>query len=87
MQAIWLAVLLVISLGVVLAWRSRKFREDYWQNCFRVAILGVTFFLMVFEARPRYLFLYLPIFILLAVGTIQAINSRYRQASVRRPGL
>lgn len=76
LQITWMTVLTVIAAGCVYLWRNRAFREDYWQNCFRVAVLGVTFFLMIFEARARYLFLYVPVFILLAVGTITFLTTR-----------
>lgn len=78
LTVVWFTILAVIGSGVALAFLSKKFRGDGWQNAFRLAVLGLTGYIMVFETRPRYLFLYVPIYILLAVGTAW-YWSRWRQ--------
>lgn len=75
LHTIWLVILIVISLGTIHSLFNRKIRENFWLNYYRIAIIGVSIFLILFEGRPRYLFLYLPIFILLAVGTLRALNA------------
>ena len=60
-QLLWMAVLL---LGCVGAWRAADARLD----CLMLAILALSAFELLFEARARYLYIYVPLYIALAVS-------------------
>lgn len=62
-QTTWLAVL---GLVVVPAFWWRRGVHALPTAVMRVALLGLTVFLLFFEARARYLYLYLPLFLVLA---------------------
>lgn len=77
MQGVWLFVLV----GVALACLRRQKRCSAPQNAMRfflqLTIFGLLLFLMLFEARSRYLFLYLPYFCALsAVGYSNLFEKR-----------
>ena len=59
-QLLWLAILL---LGAVGAWRAGDARVD----CLMLSILALSAFELLFEARARYLYIYAPLYIALAV--------------------
>lgn len=59
-QVIWFATLI----GLVFCTHERKLPDG--RNAMMLAILMVSVFLMIFECRARYLFLYTPIFVILA---------------------
>lgn len=48
------------------------------QYVIMLSIIGLTLFETIFEARARYLFIYVPFFILLAACSMSTINSKYR---------
>ena len=64
-QLLWLAVLF---LGCVCAWRPADARLD----CLMLAILALSAFELLFEARARYLYIYAPLYIALAVRGLDA---------------
>ena len=61
-QFFWICVLL----GIPFAAFSRKVSPHIIATFF-IAICGLVTFLLIFEARARYLFLYMPVFILLSM--------------------
>lgn len=67
-QSIWITILFFILLAVKRIVNTDK-RDIY---VIVLAIIGITLFLLLFEARARYLFLYSPYYILLAVIGIQS---------------
>ena len=53
--------------------------------CVNVGVLtfiGITMFVMIFEARARYLFLYVPIFIICGVLGIYSNNNRVKKEKI-----
>ena len=53
--------------------------------CVNVGVLtfiGITMFVMIFEARARYLFLYVPIFIICGVLGIYSNNNRVKREKI-----
>jgi len=44
----------------------------------RIALIGLVVFLMLFESRSRYIYLYLPFFIVLASVSMEAVSRRVR---------
>ena len=67
---IWLTVLLLSLIGTM------KNSCDVSIIIARVSIIGITIFELLFEARARYLYTYVPIYILLATIGIQKIIER-----------
>lgn len=67
-QLLWMAVLL---LGCVCAWRTADARLE----CLMLAILALSAFELLFEARARYLYIYVPLYIALAVRAFGAGRS------------
>ena len=68
LQACWMATLFLMSAGALLAMRRQSTLSVLWRNTLCAAVLGLTAYQMLFECRARYLFLFLPVFILFAVG-------------------
>ena len=70
-QCLWISILIFMS-GIFL---FRKKFDDVGAVAL-LAILGISVFLLLFEARARYLFCYIPIFIIVgAVGLRNIINT------------
>ena len=67
--ALFLAMLIVISFGVFNAIR----KKDTQAVMPALSLIGVTLFLILWEARSRYILNFLPIFVLLAVYGIKQI--------------
>jgi len=61
MQSIWIAILFFDIFAFM------KLRDKNEIQVMKIAIIGLTIFELLFEARARYLFLYVPFYILLAV--------------------
>lgn len=72
-QSMWFVVLFLVALPVVLR-GGKLFSQP--ATVMRVSLIGLFVFLMLFETRSRYLFLYLPFFILLLVLTMDAVMSK-----------
>lgn len=65
-DAIWLLLLMVLLVGGVLSLIDKVPRGDVWAHVMSLSLIGLSIYVMLFETRARYLFLYLPVFILLA---------------------
>ena len=76
-QVIWLTLLLGIPLGVI----RRKASVGEAAAYFSIAMLAV--FLLVFEARGRYLILYLPYFVMLGVAGLTSLGRKFREFRLR----
>lgn len=63
-QGLWLVVLLFLFLPIFCGYKST---QDHVIAAMRLSIVGLTIFLFLFEAGPRYLFHLAPVFILLSV--------------------
>ena len=61
-QIIWLFVLLMVFLELIIDFNYSKYK-----SVIILSIIGLTMFILVFEARARYLYIYLPYYIILAV--------------------
>lgn len=64
LQGVWMTLLFLMLLGIILAPNSYK---NLPIMVLRIAIFGLLLYLLLLEARSRYIINYLPIFILLAV--------------------
>ncbi|MCM1559348.1 MAG: hypothetical protein NC123_07365 [Butyrivibrio sp.] len=74
MQTIWLAVLMGILFTGMAAKEKRKHLL-----CMMIVICGLIAFVMLFEARARYLFLYAPIFLILSLCGWESLFRRGRK--------
>lgn len=78
-QTLWMGCLVLAVLAVAF---PQKMQEI---NVLRLSIIGITLFELIFEARARYLFLYAPLFLLLAVAGmysfVQKIMKQKRAAN------
>ncbi len=77
-QGIWLAVLLGIAFAAL---EGREHTRE--KACLMTAVCGLFLFVMLFEARARYLFLYTPVFLALSVCGCDALWRRAREAFLR----
>lgn len=69
-QVIWLMILISISFCVFI-----KRKNNDVVNLIALSLLGLSIFLLIFECRSRYLFVYSPLFVVLAsVGIFEASN-------------
>ena len=64
MQTLWLGCLIAALGGV------RMIGKTQVVNVLKLSLIGITLFELIFEARARYLFIYAPIFILVAVLSV-----------------
>lgn len=71
-QALWLATLL---LGIFSFWKNRDLRV----SALMLAIVGLSLFELIFEARARYLFAYAPVYIILAMLGANNLQRYYRK--------
>ena len=69
-QGIWLYCLLLLSLSFLVVGRERSAVDAM---TVRLALIGILAFILLFEGRSRYLFLYLPFFLLAAAGVQQRL--------------
>ncbi|RKR72942.1 glycosyltransferase family 39 protein [Frondihabitans australicus] len=82
-QAMWTLVLLLGAAPLVLR-RDRRLFGDA-SVAMRVAILGLIVFLMLFEGRSRYVYLYVPFFVVLAGVSMRSLAERFRRRDETSP--
>ena len=58
-------------------------KKDKTRSVMMLTVIGLTIFLTVFEARARYVYTNLPIFILLAVSGLNSITDRVQSMKRR----
>ncbi|MFZ1250585.1 MAG: hypothetical protein WAR37_04035 [Candidatus Microsaccharimonas sp.] len=76
MQVFWLAILLMIALQFIITVASKKFRINPFVTIIHLMLIGIIAFLLIFEGRSRYLFLYVPMFILAGLYTVYWIQNK-----------
>ena len=81
-QGTWFAVLLLVALPLALR-TPFLMRPDI--SALRIALLGLLMFVLLFEGRARFLYLYSPYFIILAALSCQAVVERLRKGKYRAP--
>lgn len=82
-QSVWLLVLLLMAAPLVLR-RDRDLMSPPAATM-RAAVLGLAMFILLFEGRSRYVYLYLPFFLLLASLGVAALAERLRPTSASVP--
>ena len=65
-QGVWLFVLFLCALGIFV-------RKNKGLVILSISLVGIILFNMIFEARARYLFVYLPVFIIFATYVLSRI--------------
>lgn len=75
MQTIWIFILSTILIGTLI----RKL--DYKISVIYLTIIGLTLFVLLFEARARYLYVYAPYFIILSITSIEIILNKFKNKS------
>lgn len=66
-QFFWIAVLVGLVLNTSMLFQKKKQDLDKTQLVMMAALIGIALFVMIFEARARYLFVYVPVYIFMAV--------------------
>lgn len=74
MQTIWLSVLTFNVLSGFRKCKTKKFTVLY------ITILGITLYEMLFEARARYLYIFAPIYCLIAASGVDVVNEWIEKA-------
>lgn len=69
-QTLWMGLLVLVTIA---AFRRKEGMEE---SVLKLAIVGLILFEMIFEARARYLFTYVPVFVLLACMGLDSIRSK-----------
>lgn len=64
-QTIWMTVLCIMALGLL----GKDVKENPATYAARLSILAIFIFVMVFEARACYIYLYAPVIVAAALGT------------------
>jgi len=75
LQVFWVALLLLIAVQLIIHIMHKASRANAYAVLPRLMIAGILLFLLLFEGRSRYIFLYLPIFIVAAMYTLQWFRS------------
>ncbi len=75
-QVVWFLVLLSISCCIL------KGEQKEIENFLALTLLGVSLFLLLFECRARYLFVFSPLFIILASMGLRKICCLYKKKSI-----
>lgn len=70
MQAFWLMTLIFGFVGTILDMKNKELKS---QDVLRLGCIGIILFILMFEARSRYLINYLPIFITLSIYGIVSL--------------
>lgn len=78
LQVLWVALLLLITMQLYFVLMNRQVRYNAYATILRLMLAGILVFLLLFEGRARYLFLYVPIFILLGMHTLQLFKENDR---------
>ena len=84
-QTFWLVVLLLMAAPLLLL-RDRDL-GSLPATAMRAAIFGLVVFILLFEGRSRYFYLYIPFFVLLASLAVNAIAQRLRPDPADTPQL
>lgn len=71
LQVFWIALLALIGVQVIVMLYSKSSRENLYILMPRIMLIGIMIFLLLFEGRSRYIFLYIPIFIIVAMYTLK----------------
>lgn len=72
-QMIWIGVF-ISMLGCSIGRKNEKLDEI---AVMMLGVIGITAFVMLFEARARYLYTFIPLYIMLAVLSLSNISRRY----------
>ena len=65
-QLLWVMVLVGVGISSILGLKRKPYQSNI-QLILKLCIIGITLFELLFEARARYLYLYVPVYILLFV--------------------
>lgn len=68
-QMLWLSIIILNFISVFV-------RKDISTNVLMLGIIGLSLFELLFEARARYLYIYVPLYIILAIYGISFINQK-----------
>lgn len=81
-QFVWMLVLVGVACNCV---RIKDVKKGYTKNelVLAVSLIGITLFVMLFEARARYLYTFVPIFILASAGGYSSLFQIIRQICCR----
>lgn len=80
-QTIWLSILIGIPFAGAGPGKNRSGKA-----CMMIVICGLMAFVMLFEARARYLYLYTPVFVILSVCGWEAFYEKSARAAARLRG-
>jgi len=76
MQIIWIFIIMSTMIGAILN------RAKYKNSVIYLTIIGLTIFLLIFEARARYLYLYLPYYIISAIIGLDMLYQKLKNKSI-----
>ncbi len=77
-QCLWILVILFNGLESVFVLGDKSRERDYEYLVMILSIIGLTVFELLFEARARYLYIYVPVYILIALYGIRDMDDRIK---------
>ena len=83
LQCLWMWVLAVFLVGSALTFRKRTPRS-YLMEFYEMMVCGITLYLLCFEGRSKYIFMFLPIYLILFGVLLKEIGGEARRAFGRR---
>lgn len=75
-QCIWILVIVLSGIRTVYVVITKDYKMDYEYLVIILSIIGLTVFQLLFESRARYLYIYIPVFILVAIYGIRDFSNR-----------
>ena len=79
MQIVWVSLLFFIALQFIISILWTPARTNLFLTALHLMIIGIIAFVLIFEGRSRYLFLYVPIFIVVGMYTLNYFRSMIRK--------
>lgn len=77
MQIVWFAVLILNLISPL-----KKMREPNF-NVLYIIVLGITLYEVLFETRPRYLYIFAPIFCIIAAAGTEVLSGAMKEVSCK----
>ena len=85
-QGIWLALMLCALASAFACREAARSGQRSLYVSMALALIGLTLFVTIFEARARYLYAYAPVYLLIALGGLWAVMGEARFSAMAKKG-
>ena len=81
-QLLWMGLLLLMCVGLVVRVAGKDVRRE--ETVLKLSLIGIIVFELLFEARARYLFIYVPLMILLTCHNIGWVTDKCKAFAAKK---